>query len=154
MLKNNFKNDLERGKVGEEIVKSFLGDLDWVTDLNDVRDDKEYQKQDIDFVVKTSYSIEVKTDSLAHITGNLAYEYISNKNYNSVGCFEKTKSDYIYYYLTESKELYIIDTIMLQQYVSENKNKLKLVPMGDYALGYLIKFDTLVKEQISEKFNL
>lgn len=154
MQKEKFNKDLNRGKVGEDVVKEYLNSLEWVEDVEDVREEIKYQKEDIDFVVKTSYNIEVKTDSLAHKTGNLAYEYISNKNYNSVGCFEKTKSDFIYYYLTESKELYIINTLSLQNYVAENKNNLKIIPMGDYALGFLIKLDTIIEKGIGEKYNL
>lgn len=155
---NKFQQDLKTGNIGEEIIFEFLKGNIATRTILDVRHDKFFQDVDIDFIQETLQSeirkIEVKTDTLAHKTGNLAYEHTSNKYYNTIGCFEKTRADYIFYYLTETKELYILHTESLRNYVSLNKNKLREVSMGDSALGYLVKLEDLIINKIGWKMKL
>lgn len=149
---NKFQKDLKVGKTGEDVVLDFLKVNGSTKNVLDVREDKLFQELDIDFIQETLYSelrkIEVKTDTLAHKTGNLAYEHTSNKYYNTLGCFEKTKADYIFYYLSEIKSVYILKVSELRNYVRLNKNRLREVSMGDSALGYLIKLEDLIKNEI------
>lgn len=149
---NKFQKDLKVGKAGEDVVLDFLKVNGSTKNVLDVREDKLFQELDIDFIQETLYSelrkIEVKTDTLAHKTGNLAYEHTSNKYYNTLGCFEKTKADYIFYYLSEIKSVYILKVSELRNYVRLNKNRLREVSMGDSALGYLIKLEDLIKNEI------
>lgn len=155
---NKFQQDLKTGNIGEEIIFEFLKANIATRTILDVRHDKFFQDIDIDFIQETLQSeirkIEVKTDTLAHKTGNLAYEHTSNKYYNTIGCFEKTRADYIFYYLTETKELYILHTESLRNYVSLNKNKLREVSMGDNALGYLVKLEDLIINKIGWRMKL
>lgn len=148
----NFIADLKVGNIGEEVVYKILENQQNSLEIVDVRDCQYFRDIDVDFIQVVSdgepRKIEVKTDSLAHRTGNLAYEYFSNYRIGSIGCFEKTKSDYIFYYLKQTKRLYVIDTKLLQGYVSENKERLNLIPMGDNARGYLIKLQKLAEENI------
>lgn len=151
----NFQKDLQTGEVGEQIVLDFLKSKENVQNVLDVRKVKLFQDIDVDFLVcTTSYivvPVEVKSDTLAHITGNIAYEVTSNKHYNTKGCFEKTLAKYIYYYLTATKEIYQIDVLKLREYVKHYCNR--LIPMGDYAEGYLIKINKLVEHKIMKKVN-
>ena len=151
-----FLIDLKTGEIGESVVLKFLQKESNVEDVIDVRDNKLFQKYDVDFLVYTDRSIivpiEVKSDTMAHRTGNIAYEVLSNKHYNTKGCFEKTRARYIYYYLTKTKQLYQIDVIKLRSHVENNyKNNKKLIPMGDNALGYLIKINELLKCNIMKE---
>ena len=155
---DKFQKDLNTGSIGEDIIFDFLQTRKMTKYVLDVRNDKFFQDIDIDFIQETINNniikIEVKTDTMAHRTGNLAYEHTSNKYYNTIGCFEKTKSDYIFYYLTETNELYILSTIKLRNYVNSNKDNLREVRMGDNALGYLIKLNELIKYNIGSKVQL
>ena len=151
-----FLIDLKTGEIGESVVMKFLQNESNVEDVIDVRNDKVFQKYDVDFLVYTDRSIivpiEVKSDTMAHRTGNIAYEVLSNKHYNTKGCFEKTRARYIYYYLTKTKQLYQIDVKKLRLYVEVNyKNKKKLIAMGDNALGYLIKIKELLTNNVMKE---
>lgn len=155
---NKFQQDLRTGSIGEESVLQFLKVSKSTKNIMDVRYDKFFQELDVDFIQETHNNefrkIEVKTDTMAHITGNLAYEHTSNKYYNTIGCFEKTKADYIFYYLTENKNLYILHTETLRSYIHTNKNRFREVNMGDNALGYLVKLEELVNNKIGWRINI
>lgn len=146
----NFKIDLKVGKIGEEKCLNFLNENEKVYETVDVRNDKFWQMHDVDFIATLKngeiIKIEVKTDTLAHITGNIAYEHTSNKYNKSMGCFKKTKADFIFYYLSQTDELYQINMEMLRQYVDEHE--FKDVNMGDMALGYLINIKILKENEI------
>lgn len=129
MIYNNknvydFKKSLTVGNQGEEIIKNFLYSLNHVLDVKSVQDIKEYQEIDIDFLVtlkeNKSYSIEVKTDT--YTSGNLYYETISCIEKNTMGCFEKTKSDFIFYYFTNLDKLYILKTNLFRNWVRQEIN--------------------------------
>lgn len=149
---NKFQKDLSTGKIGEDVIFDFLKTNKTTKTVVDVRLDKFFQELDVDFIQETYNNevrkIEVKTDTMAHKTGNLAYEHTSNKYYNSIGCFEKTRADYIFYYLTETRETYILHTETLREYIRVHKNSLREVSMGDNALGYLIKLKELIQNNI------
>lgn len=152
----NFKVDLEVGKIGEEKSLTFLKNNDKVYEVKDVRDEKFWQSHDVDFIVTMNLGdiikIEVKTDTLAHITGNIAYEHTSNKYSGSLGCFRKTKADFIFYYLSQVDKLYQINTCLLREYI-DNHN-FNNINMGDMALGYLIKIDLLEKNEIMKEIKI
>lgn len=155
---NKFQKDLRTGSLGEEVIYNFLMKDSQTSKVIDVREDKIFQKLDVDFIQELtngiSRMIEVKTDTQAHYTRNLAYEHTSNKYYNTIGCFEKTKADYIFYYLTETKEVYILDTLRLRQYVRIHKDRFRQVSMGDNALGYLIKLEELTTNKVGWRMNI
>ena len=153
--KEKFLSDLEFGKIGEEKTLDFLNSLDMTHKVIDVREDKICQKNDVDFIQIAKdceiYKIEVKTDRQSHISKNIVFEVISNKKYNTEGCFSKCKADIMFYYFSEVDELYYINVQLLKDYVEENKKDLRLVPMGDDALGYLIRYKILLEKEIMFK---
>ena len=155
---NKFQQDLRTGSIGEDVIFNFLKSNTNTKSVIDVRHDTLFQELDVDFIQETHDNqirkLEVKTDTMAHNTGNLAYEHTSNKHYNTIGCFEKTRADYIFYYLTVTKELYILHTNSLREYVKSNRNKLREVCMGDNALGYLIKLNSMIENKIGWKMKL
>ena len=57
----------------------------------------------------------------------------------------------MFYYFSEVNELYYINVPLLKDYVEENKKDLRLVPMGDDALGYLIRYNILLEKEIMFK---
>ena len=145
----NFIRDLKFAESGENVVYNYLKGMDSTLDVLDVRYLKYFQNADIDFIHVLNNSlqvnfIEVKTDRMAHRTGNLPYEVISNHKINSVGCFEKTLATHIFFYLSVTKQLYVLDVVKLREYVKDNEARLKLINMGDNARGYLLKIVELI----------
>ena len=151
-MENKFNNDLHIGEIGEEKIYNYLTSLEFTQFVLDVRKDEFFQQLDVDFVhcdkEGNFRKIEVKTDTMAHRTGNLVYEHTSNKHYNTIGCFEKTRADIMFYYLKETNELYTFTMDELRKYVRENSMFLREVNMGDNALGFLIKIDDLKNKGI------
>ena len=68
----SFESDLNRGKIGEELVKKVFAQRD--IEVKDVSDSQEYQKKDIDLITADGITYEVKTDYMYCRTGNLALE--------------------------------------------------------------------------------
>lgn len=150
-----FHKDNIVGQNGEYIIYNYLSNHSSTINLIDVSKDKWFQQFDIDFIQVTNdgiNKIEVKTDRIADRTGNMVYEIYSDKRFYTLGCFEKTEADYIFYYLINTNILYIFYTQELREWVLEHQHNLKLVEMGDFALGYIIKLNDL--KDISIKIKL
>lgn len=148
MTHTKFDDDIQNGGIGEHVVWNFLVNNDNVSSVIDVRKIKRFQENDVDFLVtaadkETMKYIEVKTDFKADLTGNLVYELTTSGN---VGCFEKTKADYIYYYLPNSQTLYVINAIKLRAFVKSKGYE--LVKMGDSAEGYLVPISDLLQSGV------
>lgn len=151
----NFNKDLTFGKSGENAIYDFLINHESTINVVDVSNDEWFQNFDIDFLHETKEGInkiEVKTDRIADKTHNMVYEVTSNKYTSSLGCFEKTEADFLFYYIINAKMLYIFYMSQLREWVNENKQNLKLIEIGDCALGYLIKLKDV--EHISAKILL
>jgi len=150
-----FITDNNVGRKGESIIYDYLWKHKSTLKIVDVSKDKWFQQFDIDFIqVTTDFGInkiEVKTDRMADKTGNMVYEVYSDRRNYAKGCFEKTESDYIFYYLINTNILYIFDTQKLREWVLEHQHNLKLVDMGDYALGYIIPLNDLKEISIKER---
>lgn len=147
------EQQLREGTVGEYIVWNLFSKMKATRAVVDVRDDERFRKFDVDFLIE-NYNrqfiwLEVKTDSMAHRTGNFAYELKSSKTYNTLGCFEKTKADYIAYYVPGYQKVFLINVGLLRDYV--HGSHLNPVNMGDDAIGYLIPISELESRKIIER---
>lgn len=153
----NFKKDLLRGKIGEERTKIILNNLPKVKECIDVRGDKEYQDKDIDFEIITvngkRKAIECKTDKKAQKTGNLYYETLSSKTKGTIGCFEKTKSNLIFYYCIGCRDMYVFNTKKLQNHVKLHGRNYEIVSGGDDSRGLLIPLNIIADGNIGFKYN-
>ena len=151
----SFNSDIQIGNKGEIIIYNYLLNHPSTDMLVNVSNDKWFQQFDIDFVQidgdGNANKIEVKTDRVADKTGNMVYEYWSDRRTYSAGCFEKTQADYIFYYLINTKVLYIFNTQELREWVHKHKNDLWQTYMGDFAMGYVIPFNDLKDIYIKEK---
>ena len=150
-----FHSDNEIGNKGENIIFNYLLNHPSTINLIDVSKDKWFQRFDIDFIQIANNGsvnkIEVKTDRLADKTGNMVYEIWSDRRIYAKGCFEKTEADYIFYYLINTKVLYIFNTQELRTWVNKHKNKLWQTCMGDFAIGYVIPLNDLKEISIKER---
>ena len=149
-----FHSDNEIGNKGENAIFNYLLNHSSTINLINVSKDKWFQQFDIDFLQVTKdeiNKIEVKTDRLADKTGNMIYEVWSDRRIYAKGCFEKTEADYIFYYLINTKVLYIFNTQELRTWVNKHKNKLWQTYMGDFAIGYVIPLNDLKEISIKER---
>lgn len=116
-----FKKSLEVGKQGEEIIERYLLSIDNILEVKCVTDDRNYWDKDIDFIVTMKdgrkFTIEVKTDR--YKTNNIYYETKSCIENNTLGCFEKTKADFIFYYFINKDILYIFKTKTFRAWVNK-----------------------------------
>ena len=81
----------------------------------------------IDFVVETSdgssFTVELKTDT--YTSGNIFFETMSNVEHNVKGCMYKSKADFLLYYFTETRELYMLRLPEYRQWFEDNKPHFK-----------------------------
>lgn len=137
-----FSDSLKTGEFGEHAIWNLFMKQSWVRSVIDVRSDKAFQEQDIDFLIedvrRQFTPIEVKTDYKANETGNIAYELTTSGN---MGCFEKTKAKYIMYYIPGNETAHMIDVIKLRTYIHEKRPD--EIRMGDRASGFLLPIDDL-----------
>lgn len=122
----NYYSDIDKyGKFGEDVFLSKYKNLK----ITDVRNDKRYQQNDIDFIITKdkNYYVEVKTDTVAQKTGNLAFEVISH---GACGWSVVTKADFVYMVLADDDLNYIssfwIDMKKWKEYCSNRKTPKKL----------------------------
>ena len=151
-----FHYDNKIGNKGENIIYDYLLNHPSTIKLMDVTKDEWFQQFDIDFIQQDIFhninKIEVKTDRLADKTGNMVYEIWSDKRVYSKGCFEKTEADYIFYYLINTRMLYIFKTIDLRAWIRLHESNLKQTDMGDSAFGFVIRLGDL--KDISTRIKL
>ena len=133
----NMSDQLKEGKKGEEKILQLLKVRHPEAEVEDVRNVQKYREDDIDFVITLPSgqikTIEVKADR--HTTGNFVPEEWSTNPKNtdesgefiedgsgSIGCFRKTKADYIYYYFLKWDSLFVIRTKPFQEWFEEARH--------------------------------
>lgn len=148
-----FKESLEVGKSGEDIIWNWLASRSYIVDLQDVSNDRKYQKQDIDFLATfkdgTQISLEIKTDT--YTTGNIYFETISDVTMNTKGCMYVTKADFLLYYFINDNKLYIIKMDEYKKWFNRHKKdsnfKHHVVHNTRYeSEGYTFPANLLLKE--------
>lgn len=142
----SFAEDLSFGREGEVIVRNLLessGNFDYVIDCSN---DKYFQERDIDLLALAMdghiAKYEVKTDRMAHETGNIAFEVKTSGN---IGCLVKTEADFVMYYIEGNGKLYCFNAEQMRQYLK--RNRFKLYHMGDNAEGYLLSIKMLLRDK-------
>ena len=131
ITRNDYSWEVQKG-LGEQGV---LRIIDWLYSLSrttgvwDVQDEERYQAKDIDLLVTAEGSrdnlddaiaIEVKTDF--YTSGNFYFETVSNVGKDTLGCFLKTDSEFIFYYFIKLDKLYILRTGTVQEWFLANKS--------------------------------
>tara|TARA_R100000152_G_scaffold20079_1_gene12991 strand:+ start:470 stop:991 length:522 start_codon:yes stop_codon:yes gene_type:complete len=166
----DFEEQLAIGKKGEQLVRSYYesqgadGKSKFI--VRDAREEE--QKKGADFFIINnelgSRYIEVKTDTRAEDTGNVALEVqIVYGDTKTIGCALKTFPDFLFYWIYPTNQLlywnpeelvpYIIDWLIDDKYRivdAENKNffsRSLIVPIEDLLA-------TNVVRTINVSFNL
>lgn len=116
---NTFYKDLERGKVGEQLVQDTFSSLGYY--VEDTSNNPDYFKDDIDFIVADGFKYEVKTDYRMNDTGNIALEdstWYFRDGSEKQSWLWTSKADYFCFVNPyDIKQFYVIKTSDLRQLV-------------------------------------
>ena len=105
----SFELDVWRGRKGEELFEKAMGDR-----VTNVTEDGKYQKDDIDYISSCVCGWEVKTDYMAHKTGNLALE--SHTSTQGLSWLWKSRADIFVFVIPQTQELYAIPKLTLLKF--------------------------------------
>lgn len=155
---NNKYQDIEThkiGKVGEGIVYDILSNCKGITNVEDVSDYVEYQKQDVDFLVywlgkdkqEKISKIEVKTEPKAAQTGNFFVEkesYYHNGYYRD-GWFQSSQADIFFWYVKDT--VYACSAKRLKEYIETYHPRTRICDDGyKQVVGYLVNIQDFCKK--------
>ena len=149
MIEHDFQKDSGIGRDGEVLFSEYLTSRGILFEY--VGEDIRFQPYDIDFVVHREGKpvlVEVKNDTKISYTGNIFYESVSNVDYGTVGCFEKTRAEWIVICAEPERRFYIVRSEFLRDYVAKNKDNLKYISRvaGSNSAGYLIPLSEIIDE--------
>ena len=116
-FENEFLRDKVKGKCGEQIVFDYYCGLG--CNIIDVSEDKEYQQQDIDFLID-GIGYEVKTQTCVQ-ESKICIELTANVERNYNGWFYTTAAQYLVFVDKVNGILYKIRTEDLREYYYKNK---------------------------------
>lgn len=137
-----FKDDKQLAIIGEFAVWNALCDLKCVKSVIDVREDKRFQEWDVDLLIEDEdrqfHGVEVKTDWKTYETGNVIYE---TESFGKVGCLERTKADYVAYFVPQSGNIYLCETNALRKCVKSGGYPAK--PLAERNLGIIVPLGDL-----------
>lgn len=123
------QDSLKVGELGEKAVLNFLLAKGYVQNYLDVRGDKVYWEKDVDYLIVfidgSYHLIEVKADTYSH-TGYIFYEFLSCVEKNTLGCFQKTKAKWVFYYFVNDGTLYVIHVEKFRDWYEKNKHRFKI----------------------------
>ncbi len=118
----DFAAQNKRGSLGERFIVDYL--YDELYEENVVIDKIPFDpnnRHNADIYLKKNKKItlEIKTDSFT--TGNFFLETCSNLELKTAGCIQASRSDFLIYYFSNKKEIYIFKTKDLKNWLSRNK---------------------------------
>lgn len=123
---------MNNGRQGEQMFQQIMKDRGYA--VEDVSGNQEYWDKDIDFIITSSTSGQVKTfevkwDSRINKTGNLYLEIANIHSKGSRGWFEFCQADYLAYGDAANGTFYIISLLELRE-------KVKRLPKRQANCGY------------------
>ena len=138
-----FMDDVQRAKIAEEWLIDYCADKG--IKLIDVRDNINYQLEDVDFILNGT-KIDMKYDYKANETGNLAFEigkYSKAKMLMYDGNLNTTTSKYFLYWLNP-KEIYKVDVAQLRKALADNKRYYRLAHTNNDGDNYSVSIMALI----------
>ena len=135
----NFFEQFKKGQESEEFLDKWLANKGYKIK----KASRDEERSGIDRWVTSergTWSVEYKTDFLAHNTGNVYLETVSVGRYNENGVFvvEKegwlhtTQSDYLFYFIPGAGTLYMFKPKALRQFADDNSLRSVQVKNPDY----------------------
>ena len=127
MAKNNaWTTSLEKAKRAEEVTRLVYEKMGWKT--KDVRNEPNYQEEDIDFVFfcdipghEDEFTVESKSDD-TYQYGNFAFENIKNTDKGTLGWALTTTAQYITIYYPTADVMYILDGPKTVEWFRQNQH--------------------------------
>lgn len=128
-----FRQQLEIGKGGERRLDSIWRGLRVI----DVSDDLEWQRRGVDRLIVLPngcrISVEYKTDEIAHRTGNLVFEIVSDDVKNTPGWGLSSEAQYLVYLIEGGSIVYLIRLPDLRKWVLERVSEFRRVEANNGA---------------------
>lgn len=121
---SDFLKDLQRGKQGEVMVANAFRKMNY--DVQDVSNNKEFQKKDIDLVIDdngTSRYMEVKADWTMGTSGNIVLELWKQANSENLGWYSYTEATHLAFCDMKNKIAYICRTADLKKRIAVLKDE-------------------------------
>lgn len=152
MKSNTFWKDLDRGRLGEELVLDVFNRCGY--EIFDYTKDEDQMKDDVDLIAADGLKYEVKTDGRVHDTHNLLIE--DKKTYSDgttrQGWLWGSKADcFVFINGANPRWMYMISVQSLQGLcrtgqiphrtiadTDYTKTDIFLLPLGDYLEAFLI----------------
>lgn len=129
-------NHLEVGALAETLVLRYLERTGQRP--QDVRDDRQYRRRDIDFILNDGQTVEVKGDTWLHKTGNLFFEL--TRDHGLAGCFFRSKADLWYYVDVETGETLQFRLSEAQAWLVRNLDKVHITSARAHRRGGFVDF--------------
>lgn len=147
-FENEFLRDKAKGKCGEQIVFDYYNSIG--CNIIDVSEDKEYQQQDIDFLIDgTGYEVKTQTCLLEN---KICIELIANVERNYNGWFYTTAAQYLVFVDKVNSILYKIRTEDLREYYYKNKQNITTWKQDNRYKTSVIAFIPIAElEEITER---
>ncbi|SMB96053.1 hypothetical protein SAMN00808754_1391 [Thermanaeromonas toyohensis ToBE] len=127
MVPYDFARQLKIGKAGERKLNGLWKNVRIV----DVSDDPGWRGTGIDRVLELvdgrKVPVEYKTDCIAHRTGNLVFEIISDDVTGTPGWGLASKAEYLVYLLEGTEEVYVIRLPALRRWVLKRVSSFRTV---------------------------
>lgn len=123
---HNFKDSKKVGDMGEQLLDNYFSDKFIIEDVNM---DQQRLGWDRVFTHKdsgTRASVEYKTDTRATDTGNIFMEVWSNKEAGKKGWAYTSTAQWLYYFMTGSMSVFIVDVPHLKLYLKVWEKQLKI----------------------------
>lgn len=115
-------------EVGIQVSTIYLRDILKYPEIINVENHEGFRKKDIDLLAiiedddgMRGTTIEVKTDQ--YTSGNLFFETISNIQKGTPGCLMYSEADWLHYYFTGYKQLYIMGMKPFREWVLRNRSR-------------------------------
>lgn len=150
-FENEFLRDKAKGKCGEQIVYDYYNSIG--CNIIDVSEDKEYQQQDIDFLID-GIGYEVKTQNCL-LENKICIELTANVERNYNGWFYTTAAQYLIFVDKVNNILYKICTEDLREYYYKNKQNIQTRQQHNAYKTSVIAFIPIAKlEEITERIEI
>lgn len=147
-FENEFLRDKAKGKYGEQIVFDYYNSIG--CNIIDVSEDKEYQQQDIDFLID-GIGYEIKTQNCL-LENKICIEITANVERNYNGWFYTTTAQYLIFVDKDNGILYKIRTEDLREYYYKNKQNITTWKQDNRYKTSVIAFIPIAElEEITER---
>lgn len=137
--RERLENKMNDGRYGELLFQQIMENKGYK--VEDVTEDPQYQDKDIDFIVTSPTSGEVKTfevkwDYKINRTNNLFLEVANSHSTRGIGWWEFCKADYLAYGDAHSRIFYIFSLLELRERV--NTLRKEYTNCRDESIGQLV----------------